>query len=140
VVWRNKEAITFLNRFPTVYGYTLVAPVAHREQVAGDFSLHQYLSLQRIVHAVAEAVRLALKPERVYILSLGSQAANAHVHWHVVPCPPGVPLEGQQLALIDADQQGVLQLNPKEGAALAARLRDHLPAWMRERRSPDLVE
>jgi diadenosine tetraphosphate (Ap4A) HIT family hydrolase len=132
VIWQNEEAIAFLDRFPTVYGYTLVAPIAHREQVSGDFSLQQYLSLQRVVHAVAEAVRLALKPERVYILSLGSQQANAHVHWHVVPCPPGVPLEEQQLGLLDKEKRGILRLDDEEGQALARRLRSQLPRWMRE--------
>lgn len=131
VIWRNDEAIAFLNRFPTVFGSTLVAPVEHREQVTGGFSLHQYLSLQRVVHSVAEAVRLALRPERLYILSLGSQQANAHVHWHVVPCPPGVPFEEQQIALVDAERQGVLELSPEEGSALVEQLRAHLPAWMR---------
>lgn len=132
VIWRGREAIAFLNRFPTVYGYTLVAPVAHHEQVTGDFTLHHYLGLQRIVHAVAEAVRQALKPERVYVLSLGSQQANAHVHWHVVPCPPGTPLEQQQLALIDVEKQGILKLSASEGEALVAQLRVHLPAWMQD--------
>lgn len=131
VIWQDDQAIAFLNRFPSVYGYTLIAPHLHREQVTGDFTLHQYLALQRVVHAVAEAVRLALKPERVYILSLGSQQANAHVHWHVVPCPPGTPFEQQQLALVNAQERGILQLDDVEGEALAARLRAHLPAWMR---------
>lgn len=130
VIWSGKEAIAFLNRFPTVYGYALVAPVAHHEQVTGDFSLHRYLALQRVVHAVAEAVRQALKPERVYILSLGSQQANAHVHWHIVPCPPGTPFEQQQLSLIDAERRGILQLSAEDGAALVARLQAHLPTWM----------
>jgi diadenosine tetraphosphate (Ap4A) HIT family hydrolase len=132
VVWRNDEAIVFLNRFPTVYGYTLVAPAAHLEQVSGDFTLHGYLALQRVVHAVAEAVRLALQPERVYVLSLGSQQANRHVHWHVVPCPPGVPLAQQQLALLDTEKMGFLQLDDEEAEALAGRLRARLPAWMRD--------
>ncbi len=117
-----------------MYGYVLVAPVAHREQVSGDFTLHQYLGLQRVVHALAEAVRLALRPERVYVLSLGSQQANAHVHWHVVPCSPGVPVEEQQLALLDAEKRGVLQLSPEEAEGLVSQLRAHLPAWMKERR------
>ena len=26
-----------------------------------------------------------------------------HVHWHVVPLPPGVPFEEQQLAALDTD-------------------------------------
>jgi diadenosine tetraphosphate (Ap4A) HIT family hydrolase len=110
----------------------LVAPTAHREQVSGDFTLHQYLALQRVVHAMAEAVRLALKPERVYVLSLGSQQANAHVHWHVIPCPPGIPFEQQQTALVDKRQRGVLELDPEEEESLATCLRSHLPAWMRE--------
>ena len=133
VLWRDGEAIAFLDRYPTVYGHVLVAPVAHREQVSGDLTLQQYLALQRVVHAVAEAVRLALQPERVYILSLGSQQANAHVHWHVVPCPPGVPFEEQQLALLDKEKQGILKLEPEEAQALVARLREHLPGWMRRR-------
>jgi ATP adenylyltransferase len=135
VIWRDEKAIVFLNRFPTVYGYVLVAPVAHREQVSGDFSLYEYLALQRIVHAAAEAVRVALKPERVYVLSLGSQQANAHVHWHIVPCPPGVPAEGQQLALLDAGKRGVLRLTEPEGESLAELIRSHLADWMRDRQS-----
>jgi diadenosine tetraphosphate (Ap4A) HIT family hydrolase len=133
IIWQNRDAIAFLNRLPTVYGQVLVAPTAHLEQVTGDFTLHKYLSLQRIVHALAEALRLALRPERVYILSLGSQQANAHVHWHLVPCPPGVPLAHQQLAMLDATQRGVLEMDAEEGAALASMLREHLPAWMQPR-------
>jgi diadenosine tetraphosphate (Ap4A) HIT family hydrolase len=130
VIWRGSDAIAFLDRFPSVYGYTLVAPLAHREEVTGDFTLHQYLALQRVVHAVAEAVRRALKPERVYVLSLGSQQANAHVHWHIVPCPPGTPFEEQQLALLDREHQGVLTLGHEEGKTLVAQLQGHLPGWM----------
>jgi len=133
VLWRDSQAIAFLDRYPAVYGHTLVAPVGHVEQVTGDLTLQGYLSLQRVVHAVAEAVRLALKPERVYLLSLGSQQLNSHVHWHIVPCPPGVPVEAQQTALFDRTSRGALKLTPEEGEALALRLREHLPAWMRER-------
>jgi diadenosine tetraphosphate (Ap4A) HIT family hydrolase len=131
VIWRGSDAIAFLDRFPTVYGYTLVAPIGHHEQVTGDFTLYQYLGLQRALHAIAEAVRLALRPERVYVLSLGSQQANAHVHWHIVPCPPGAPFGEQQLALLDRQRRGVLQLSHEEGIALVAQLQDRLPEWMR---------
>jgi diadenosine tetraphosphate (Ap4A) HIT family hydrolase len=86
-----------------------------------------------VIHAVAEALRTELKPDRVYIASLGSQQANAHVHWHVVPCPPGVPFEEQQLALLDVQRRGVLEISAEEGQALAAQLRAHLPRWMQER-------
>lgn len=133
IIWKDSQVIAFLNRYPTVFGSVLVAPVPHREQVTGDFTLHEYLALQRIVHAVTEAVRLALRPERVYVLSLGSQQANAHIHWHIVPCPPGLPLECQQLALLDATRLGTLRLTPEQENDLVARLRSSLPVWMRER-------
>jgi ATP adenylyltransferase len=109
-----------------------VAPKVHWEQVSGDLTLHQYLALQRVVHAVTEAVRLALEPERVYLLSLGSQQAVAHVRWHVVPCPPGLAYEEQQLALLDVEARGSVHFSAEEGEALAAQLRANLPGWMRE--------
>jgi len=133
VIWQDSLAVAFLNRFPTVYGYSLVAPVSHLEQVTGDFTLHEYLALQRVVHTVAEAIRQAIQPERVYVLSLGSQQANAHVHWHIVPCPPGVPLEKQQLSLLNAEERGILRISFEEGESLADLLRAHLPVWMKDR-------
>lgn len=132
VIWRGQEAIAFLNRLPTVVGQTLIAPIAHREQVTGDFTLHEYLALQRIVHATAEAIRHTLNPERIYILSLGSQQANAHVHWHIVPCPAETPLEEQQLSLLDAEEKGIIELGPEDARALAERLHSHLPDWMQK--------
>ncbi|MFC2023624.1 HIT family protein [Chloroflexota bacterium] len=133
IIWRDRAAVVFLDRFPTVFGSTVVAPVEHREQVTGDFSLVDYLALQRVLHGTAEAVRHALRPERVYVLSLGSEQASAHVHWHIVPCPPELPLEQQQLALLDAEQMGVLHLAAEDLKELSSRMRAHLPKWMRER-------
>lgn len=59
--------------------------------------------------------------ERLYVLSLGSQDGNRHVHWHVAPLPPGVPFERQQLAAFESNV--CLDLGDDELAALAARLR-----------------
>ena len=91
IVYEDEETIVFLDKYPRLYGYTLVAPRKHREQVTGDFTVQEYLALQRMVYRVAEAVRQEVGAERVYLLSLGSQQGNAHVHWHIVPLPPGVP-------------------------------------------------
>ncbi len=66
-----------------------------------------------------------VKPERVYILSLGSQQGNRHVHWHIAPLPPGVPFEQQQLEALSITN-GVLQLSNEEMSALAAQLREAL--------------
>ena len=122
VVYEDEIAIAFLNAFPTLYGYTLVCPREHREQVTGDFSLEEYLRFQEVLYRVAEAVRRAVPTERVYLLSLGSQEANTHVHWHVAPLPPGVPFDEQQIEALSW-RGGILDLADDELAALAASIR-----------------
>ncbi len=125
VIYQNDIFIAFLNKYPTLYGYALVAPIQHKEQVTGDFSLEEYLQLQQAVYRVAEAVRKAFAPERVYILSLGSQQGNRHVHWHIAPLPPGVPFKEQQLAALSIEK-GVLDLSPEEMEEMAGRIRENL--------------
>jgi ATP adenylyltransferase len=125
VVYEDDRAIAFLNKYPPLYGYALVAPKEHREQVTGDFSIDEYLNLQRVIHRVTEAVRLEIRAERVYILSLGSRQGNSHVHWHIAPLPTGVPFEQQQLAALSIEN-GILDLSEQEMAELARRLRDRL--------------
>src|SRR5574342_39496 len=71
VLHQDDSVIVFLNKYPVLYGYVLVAPVQHKEHVTGDFTLEEYLALQRVVYQAAEAVRQAVPTERVYILSLG---------------------------------------------------------------------
>ena len=123
VVADTDTAVAFLNRFPTLFGYVLVAPKEHREQVTGDFDDKEYLELQRLIYRISEAMRQLLEPERIYILSLGSQAANSHVHWHVAPLPKGVPLEQQQYYAL-MHENGVIETTPDEMAKFAANLRN----------------
>jgi len=122
ILYEDDDAIAFFNRWPTQRGYTLVAPKAHREQVTGDFPVEEYLALQRIVYRAAEAVREEVGAERVYVLSLGSNEGNAHVHWHVAPLPPGTPYEEQQFAAVMLETEGALNMPEDEKAALAARI------------------
>ena len=123
IVYEDDIALAFLNRYPPLYGYVLVAPRDHREQVTGDFTPEEYLALQRVIYRAAEAVRRVVKPERVYILSLGSQQGNRHVHWHIAPLPAGVPFEQQQLEALRMEN-GCLQLSDDELAALTIQLRE----------------
>lgn len=97
IAYEDDFAIAFLDKSPRLWGTVLVAPKEHREQVTGDFSSVEYLRLQGVVYALGEAVRQTVPCERLYVLSLGSQQLNRHVHWHVAPLPPGVPLPRQQL-------------------------------------------
>ena len=125
VVYDGFDGIAFLSIFQPLLGYTIVAPREHREHVTGDFTVDEYLELQRLVHRVGEAVRRAVPTERLYVLSLGSQSGNRHVHWHVAPLPPGVPYEEQQLEALGLER-GVLDLPEERLAELAASIRGHL--------------
>jgi diadenosine tetraphosphate (Ap4A) HIT family hydrolase len=122
IIYEDNLAIAFLNKYPVLYGYVLVTPRKHREQVTGDFTPDEYLNLQRIIYHVVEAVRRVVKPERVYILSLDSQQGNKHVHWHVAPLPPSIPFEEQQLEALHIED-GFLQSSNEELAALTTQLR-----------------
>ncbi len=125
IIYEDETAIVFFSLHQVLYGYTLVAPRQHREGVTSDFTLEEYLALQKIVYEVAEALRQEVPTERVYILSLGSQQGNRHVHWHIAPLPPGVPYDQQQLAALKIDH-GVLDVADEDLAELAERLNRRL--------------
>jgi diadenosine tetraphosphate (Ap4A) HIT family hydrolase len=125
VVHRDAESVAFLARYPVVRGHLLVAPTAHREHIVADIGEEEHARLQRVVHRIGRALTAVVVTERLYVLSLGSQQANRHIHWHLVPQPPGLPYEEQQTALFEPDR-GWLDLPPEETAQIAAAVRDAL--------------
>jgi histidine triad (HIT) family protein len=122
-VCETDSAVAFLNKYPTLFGHVIVAPKEHREQVTGDFSEGEYLELQRFIFGVARVMQQVLSPERTYILSLGSQAANSHVHWHIAPLPSGVPLEQQQYHAL-MHENGVVNVTHQEQVEFARKLQE----------------
>ncbi len=125
VLYRDDVCIAFLAKFPTLAGYTLVAPIEHRTDVVGDFSEDAYAELQRRVHRIGRALSAAVPTERLYILSLGSHQGNAHVHWHLGALPPGVPYREQQYAAL-MHENGYLDPSHSELSTLAARIVAHI--------------
>lgn len=118
IVAEDAETIIFLSKYPTLRGYCLVCPKAHVEELAEGLSEAAYLRLQVTVHRLSRALKRVFDAERIYVLSLGSQQANRHLHFHVAPLPKGVPLEQQQYHALMAEH-GVLQLPDEEMAAMA---------------------
>src|SRR5262245_38876663 len=129
-VHADEHVVAFLSRSPTLLGYTIVAPRAHVVDVTGDRELFRRVT--DVVHDVAEALKVTVPTERIYLMSLGSHQGNAHVHWHVAPLPPGVPYERQQFHAVMAEN-GVLDVTSEEQGALAGRVRSALRA-IRSRR------
>jgi diadenosine tetraphosphate (Ap4A) HIT family hydrolase len=127
-IYRDDTAIAFLNRFPTLLGYVLVAPIPHREDVVTDFTVAEYLRLQAVVHRVGVAISEVMPTERLYVLSLGSKQGNSHVHWHLAPLPPGVAYEEQQFRALMTETNGYLDVPNEDQAALAHAIASKLPA------------
>ena len=132
-VYEDEHTIAFLNRYPTLRGYCLVAPKRHVESWVHDLTEDEFLALQAVVRNVAKAVAAVVPTERMYSLSLGSQQGNAHLHWHLAPLPPGVPYREQQYHALMAEN-GVLDVSEDEQAALAQRIGDQLTQQSAPRR------
>lgn len=121
IIAEDEETILFLSKYPTQIGYALVCPKAHVEDLSADLNEDAYLRLQAKVHRLARAMKAVLPVERTYVLSLGSQQGNRHLHFHVVPLPPGVPYDKQQYHALMAEH-GIVQMDDAAMASLAARL------------------
>jgi diadenosine tetraphosphate (Ap4A) HIT family hydrolase len=127
VSYDDEHTVAFLTRYPTLLGYSLVAPKRHVEGLVQGLDVDDYLRLQRVVYRVAKAVSAAVPTERVYVLSLGSQQGNAHLHRHVAPLPPGVPYEEQQFYALMAEN-GVRDVTPAQQDDVATAIRRELAA------------
>ncbi|MGH8878262.1 MAG: HIT family protein [Stackebrandtia sp.] len=122
------RTIAFLNKYPTLPGYSLVCPKRHAEDLADDLTEAEYLAVQSVVRSVARAMKRVVPTERVYVMSLGSMSGNSHIHWHVAPLPPGVPYEQQQFHAVMTETSGVLDVDSDTRTRLAARLRESIEA------------
>ena len=122
IVYDDGEHLAFLSRYPTLYGYTLVVPRRHVERVHRDLDRAAYLRLQAVVYLVSQALGAVVPCERVYVLSLGSQQGNSHIHWHIAPLPPGTPYVEQQYYALMAEN-GVIPWDAQQAAVLGRQLR-----------------
>lgn len=126
LVYEDDRTLGFLAKWPMLWGHVLVAPKEHREHVVADFEIDEYRGFQTVVHRVGRAVSRAVPCERLYMLSLGSQQLNRHVHWHVAPLPPGVPLPRQQFRAFSQFLTGEIECPQARWAELADRIRTEL--------------
>ncbi|MEU4328162.1 HIT family protein [Nonomuraea dietziae] len=122
ILYEDDRHLAFLARYPTVPGYTLVCPKAHVEHAVRDLDEEDYLALMAVVRRVALAVEAAVPSERTYLLTLGSQQGNSHLHWHIAPLPPGTPYHEQQFYAL-MSENGLIPWDTGRAAALAARIR-----------------
>jgi ATP adenylyltransferase len=88
VVWRPDNAIVMLNKFPYNPGHVMVAPHAHKGDLA-DLDDAESTALMSALRRTIDVLRSALKPEGFNVGANIGRVAGAgipdHVHLHVVP-------------------------------------------------------
>src|SRR5436853_4392531 len=88
VVWRPQGAIVMLNKFPYNPGHAMVAPAAHKGDLAA-LDDAESAALMRALRRTIEVLRGELKPEGFNVGANIGRVAGAgipdHVHLHVVP-------------------------------------------------------
>ncbi|MGY0466722.1 HIT family protein [Kitasatospora sp. cg17-2] len=128
IILRDEHHVVFLDRYPTLLGKLLVAPVEHRQDVIADFTEQDSADLWRLVHRAGAALQQVVPTERIYVQSLGSNSGNSHVHIHVAALPPGVPYEEQQTAALQWQSAGLLEVSAAQTRRIAGQLRAELSA------------
>ena len=85
---RGERSVTVLNRFPYNNGHLLVAPNAHKAELA-ELGNDEIVEIQRTIARLVEVLRAMMKPDGFNIgLNLGRSAGAGlpgHLHWHIVP-------------------------------------------------------
>jgi ATP adenylyltransferase len=88
VLWRSKNCIVILNRFPYNNGHLLIAPVRHIPDV-DEASDEEMLELTKLVRETKKALTLAIKPHGFNVGMNFGRCAGAglpdHLHIHLVP-------------------------------------------------------
>jgi ATP adenylyltransferase len=125
VLTRDDVCVSFLDKWPTLLGYALLAPLEHRTNVVADFTENEYADLQRRVYRLGQAIASVVPTERLYVVALGSAQGNSHVHWHIAPLPPGVPYAEQQCSAL-SKKNGYLDIPEDAQADLARSIQERL--------------
>jgi histidine triad (HIT) family protein len=97
-VWRDDQAVAFLDVRPLSPGHTLVVPITEVDQWT-DLEPELAAHLVGISHAVGVAQRGVFAPERIGLVIAGFEVP--HVHVHVFPAASMAVFDfGTQLGLI----------------------------------------
>jgi len=102
-VYEDEHTLAFMDVMPQADGHTLVIPKAASRNLL-DADPAQLGALMASVQKVANGVRKAFEAEGVLIQQFNEPAAGQtvfHLHFHVLPRHPGVPLRAHSGKMAD---------------------------------------
>jgi histidine triad (HIT) family protein len=94
IVWRNDDAVAFLDHRPLFPGHVLLVPVAHIETLA-DLPASQVGSFFQAAQQLERAVESAMAADGSFI-AVNNRVSQSvpHLHVHIVPRNKGDGLKG----------------------------------------------
>jgi ATP adenylyltransferase len=88
ILWRTKNCIVILNRFPYNNGHLLIAPTRHIPDLQ-QASEQELLEMTKLIREAQKALSLVIKPHGFNIGMNFGRCAGAglpgHLHIHIVP-------------------------------------------------------
>ena len=81
-IYRDKNHLVVLDKYPPTKGYTLVALKKHKSDIS-ELTEKEYVELNKLVYRTSKAIRKAFKPKRIVLLQSG--IFNNHFHFHIIP-------------------------------------------------------
>jgi ATP adenylyltransferase len=88
LVWRGERCVCMLNKYPYNNGHLLVAPAAHKAELA-ELDDAELLESQHAIRLMLDVLGRTLGPQGYNVgLNLGLVAGAGlpgHLHWHIVP-------------------------------------------------------
>jgi len=94
-VFEDHDTMAFMDVFPQGRGHTLVIHKRAHARNLLDVAPEALQSVMLTTQRIARAVRVALKPDGVFVAQFNGAAAGQtiyHLHVHVIPRWAGVPL------------------------------------------------
>ena len=126
IIDENEHFIAFLNNYPTEAGHSLVCPKKHIRHIFKDLDDSQYIEFLKYAKKIGSAIQDALSPDRMYLVSVGSNELNDHVHFHLFPLPVNTPFDEQQFAALDHNKKPILNFSREEKEELADKIRNKI--------------
>jgi histidine triad (HIT) family protein len=105
-VAEDEVSLAFLDIMPRVEGHTLVIPKTPARNLL-DISAAELARFMPSVRTIARAVKAGMAAEGIVVQQFNERASGQvvfHLHFHILPCWPGVALRPPGGPIVPADQ------------------------------------
>ncbi|MGE4649872.1 MAG: HIT family protein [Myxococcota bacterium] len=120
-VYEDERLVAFMDAFPVAEGHLLLVPKRHGKDLF-ETEVEDLRALIAVSKDMAEAIRLELEPEGIFVCQLNGAAAGQtvfHYHMHLIPRNSGDRVRpGSQHGRVPGDPEALARVAARLAAAL----------------------